>query len=235
MMDPYCHGNQIQSHVETANRKEKPPQMNEAFRSLLDYLADNWPEIVWIIAAAGLASYFAGYRARKSWQRLEFWDRLNVSLTSIDHGKLRIRTILEMDCQRIFLNPTAAKNIVKFAKQTTLENPILPIPPDDCWQYLNAVLNEISERFAPGQIRRDLGLPVEQGEYVICLTCERAGPVRTRKVRAMLVQKCLLKSLPEEEPSYESPNHQTRWQTLQYLAQEYQRNPHRFMEMEICV
>ena len=116
--------------------------MNEAIQSFLNYLRDNWPELVWIVVAAGLASYFAGYRARKSWLKREFWDRLNVSLTTITDGKLRIRTLLEMECERIFLNSTAAKNIVRFAKQTTADNPMLPIPKEDCWQYLNAVLNE---------------------------------------------------------------------------------------------
>jgi hypothetical protein len=210
-------------------------QMNEALGSLFDYLGENWPELLWIVAAAGIASYLAGRRARSRWRKHEFLDRLNVTLTSIEDGTLRIRTILEMDCQEIFLNASAAKTIVKLAKQTTPEDPILPIPKEDCWQYLNAVLNEISERFAIGQIKRDLGIDVERGHYLLCLTCELAGPVRTQKVRGMLVHKSLLTALPKEAPAYESPSHVTRWKTLQQIADQYVKNPHRFIEMEICV
>ena len=209
--------------------------MNDALESFLHYLRENWPELLWIVAAAGAASYIAGRRARARWRNHDFLDRLNVTLTTIEDGTLRIRTILEMDCQKIFLNSSAAKTIVKLARKTTADDPMLPIPQEDCWQYLNAVLNEISERFAVGQIKRDLGLPFERGEYVLCLTCERDGPVRTHKVRGMLVRKSLLTALPKDEPTYESPSHVTRWKTLQKLADQYGKNPHRFIEMEICL
>lgn len=209
--------------------------MQQALDSLLVYIRENWPELLWILIAAGAASYWAGRQARSRWRNHEFLDRLNVSLTSIEGGTLRIRTILEMDCGAIFLNPSAAKEVVKLAKRTTAADPILPIPKDDCWQYLNAVLNEISERFAAGQIKRDIGLPVDRGEYVLCLTCEKAGAVRTQKVRGMLVRKSMLMALPEQEPQYESPSHVTRWKTLQQLADQYAKNPHRFIEMEICM
>ena len=209
--------------------------MNDALASLIDYLRENWPELLWIVAAAGVASYLGGRRARSRWRNHDFLDRLNVSLTSIEEGKLRIRTILEMDCQDIFLNASAAKTVVKLARQTTEEDPVLPIPDADCWQYLNAVLNEISERFAIGQIKRDLGLPVERGEYVLCLTCEKSGLVRTQKIRGMLLRKTLLANIPKEEPQYESPSHETRWKTIQQLAGQYQKNPQRFIEMDICL
>jgi hypothetical protein len=209
--------------------------MADILNSLLEYLGDNWPELLWIAVATGAASYMVAHRARSRWRKREFLDRLNVSLTRIENGVLQIRTILEMDCEGVFLNPSAAKTIVELAKKTTATDPILPIPKDDCWLYLNAVLNEISERFAVGQIKRDLGVSVEQGEYLLCLTCERAGPVRTQKIRAMLLRKSLLTGLPTEEPKYESPSHVTRWKTLQQLAEQYKTNPHRFIEIEICL
>jgi len=221
--------------VTIAARPPEHQSMNDALDSLLEYLRGNWPELLWIVIAAGVASYIAGRRSRSRWRNHEFLDRLNVSLTTIEAGTLRIRTMLEMDCQQIFLNASAAKTIVQLAKQTTADQPMLPIPKEDCWQYLNAILNEISERFAAGQIKRDLGLPVECGEYVLCLTCERAGPVRTQKIRAMLVRKSLLTALPTEEPKFESPPHSVRWTTLGQLAEQYAKNPHRFIDIEICM
>ena len=42
--------------------------MREGVESLLSYLSGNWPEIVWIIMAAGLASYLGARRERGRWR-----------------------------------------------------------------------------------------------------------------------------------------------------------------------
>ncbi|MBU0730397.1 MAG: hypothetical protein KKE17_05535 [Proteobacteria bacterium] len=209
--------------------------MTDVLKSLVEYLWGNWPELLWIAVATGVASYLVAQRARTRWRKREFLDRLNVSLTRIEDGVLQIRTILETDCDGVFLNSSAVKTILDLAKKTTAADPILPIPKDDCWLYLNAVLNVISERFAIGQVKRDLGMSVERGEYLLCLTCERAGPVRTQKIRAMLLRKSMLTAIPMKEPLYESPSHATRWNTLQQLAEQYRANPHRFIEIDICL
>lgn len=209
--------------------------MFDILRSLMTYLAENWPEVVWIILAAASASYLAGRRSRNLWQRRSFLDRLNVSLTSIQADTLRIRTILEMDVESVFLNRTAAQTITKLAQTTTADDPIIPIPREDCWYYLNAVLNEISERFADGHIRRDAGLATHSVDYLVCLTCERAGKARTHKIRAMLIQKNLLQNLPVQQPGFEQETHVTRWETLKILAQRYSIAPHYFLELELCV
>jgi len=208
--------------------------MQEIIPSLLSYLANNWPELIWIVVAAGAASYLAGKRSRNLWEKREFLDRLNVSLTSIRDGQLRIRTVLEMDAIDIFLNRTATARLIELAKQTTATEPMIPIPESDRWYYLNAVLNEISERFAIGHLRQDAGLPVKVEDYLLCLTCERAGAVRTQKVRAMLVRRQLLEALASEEPKFESPNHITRWHTLQVMAQKWRDDPDQFLNLQIC-
>lgn len=203
------------------------------FDAILDYLREDWPKLLTILVAA-VGSFLAGRGLRRRWKKRDFLHRLNVSLTSIEGGILRIRTLLEMDCEEIFLNASASKEIVKLAKRTTTKDPILPIDKADCWQYLNAVLNEISERFAEGQVRRDMGLPVVSERYVLCLTREAAGTIRTQKLRCLVTKKSLLEKLPEQSPAFEATSHGTRWETLQFLAAEYRRNPHRFIEMEIC-
>ena len=208
--------------------------MQDAFDSLVAYLAGNWPELVWIILVAGCASYFAGRRSRAQWRQRDYLDRLNVSLTTIDGGVLKIRTILEMDVEDIFLNRAASSRIVALAKQTTGSDPFIPVPQDDLWYYLNPVLNEISERFALGHLQSDAGRPVGREEYLLCLTCERAGAVRTQKIRAMLVRKALLEGLPEDEPKYETDSHATRWETLQQMLQLWQEKPEQFLRIELC-
>ena len=209
--------------------------MSELIETLFEQFEEHWVKFVTAALFMGVGWFFGKRRAKSEWAKKEFLDRLNVSLTSIDDGTLEIRTIIEKACQEVFLNTVAAEAINVAARQTTEDNPLLPLAEDDYWYYLNAVLNEIAEKFAEGQIRRDLGLPVEVGTYLICLTCEKAGAVRTQKVRAMLVSESLLSNLPEKTPTFESPNHSTRWETLQFLAKTWKTAPHQFLEVELCM
>jgi hypothetical protein len=209
--------------------------MKELIDTLVGHASDHWVKIATAAAFMLIGWFFGKRRAKANWAKKEFLDRLNVSLNVIENGKLLIRTILEKRCEDVFLNSVAAETVVQASRQTTADDPLLPLPKDDYWYYLNAVLNEIAEKFAEGQIRRDMGLPVQKTVYVMCLTSESAGPLKTRKVRAMVVRKSLLEKLPAEPPAVESPHHVTRWETLKKLAAAYQTTPHRFLEMEICV
>jgi hypothetical protein len=179
--------------------------------------------------------FFGRWRARQHWKKQEFLDRLNLSLNTIDNGVLKIRTLSEKRCEDVFLNSVAADTVQQLARRTKAGNPLLPIPLDDTWYYLNAILNDLSEQFAVGLLKRDLGAPVTAGMYLVALTCESAGDMRTRKIRAMVVKKSVLTNLPVDAPKFESERHLTRWQTLQFMAAEYAKNPSRFLEVELCV
>lgn len=198
-------------------------------------IRDHWPAIVvWLLGLA-LGAWWGRHRARRQWERKEFLHRLNVSLTTIEDGVLRIRTLLEKDIFAIFLNQQAVQRVLDAARHTTETDPILPVAKEDAWYLLNAVLNEISERFAPGLLKRDMGLDVTSTRYLVCLTHEVAGRVRTQKVRAMVVRRHLLEHLPAEMPRFEDPNHVTRWGTLQRMAEAYRTRRYLFLEIEIAI
>ena len=131
--------------------------------------------------------------------------------------------------------PAGRVEVVEAAQKTTPQDATLPLSKEDYWYYLNSVLNEVAEKFATGVVRRDMGLETKSVPYLICLTNECAGDVRTRKVRAMLIQKSLLGKLPEKCPKLESTSHTTRWETLERLAVEWRKNPWKFLEMEIVL
>jgi hypothetical protein len=209
--------------------------MNELYDLLVQLMNDHWAKIVTagIFGAAGW--FFGRRRAKRDWQRREFYDRLNVSLNIIRDGQLLLRTLLEKRCIDVFLNAAAADAVIDAGRKTTAEDPLLQLPNDDYWYYLNAILNEISEQFAPGVLKQDLGAPVVCDEYVLCLTCEAAGHLRMRKIRALLIRKSTLQQLPEEQPQVASPHHVTRWETLKILSKKYAETPERFLTMEICV
>lgn len=203
--------------------------------ALNDLVTDHWTKFVTAAAFTLLGWLVARYRAQREWAKREFFTRLNTSLTSIVDGTLRIRTLSEKECLEVFLNKVAVDRLISTAQQTTKENPLIPIPKDDSWFYLNSVLNEISEQFAEGLLRREAGKPVDSIRCLICLTNECDGDIRTRKIRAMVIRRELLLNLPENQPALESPNHAIRWRTLHQMQKAYLSDPWRFIEAEIVL
>ncbi len=209
--------------------------LRQFFDVLSDYLHDHWVKVATAILFMAIGWIVGRRRARAEWRRREFYDRMNISLNAVRDGLLTIRTIAEKSCTEILLNSVAVAALTDAARHTTVDDPLLELPEHDYWYYLNAVLNEVAQKFGEGQIRRDMGLPVTTARYILCLTSECAGEVRMRKIRAMLIQKSLLLHLPAEEPKFESPNHAIRWQTLKFLAAQLPRTPYKFREVEICI
>lgn len=194
----------------------------------------------WIKAAISFVFLIVGAwigkrRARRAWERKRFLDRINFSLNLIHDNTLQIRTLVEKNCRDVFLNDIAVDRVLAAARRTTDANPILPLDRAERWYLLNAVLNEISERFATGFVRREMGLPVQSAQYLVCLTYEVAGELKTQKVRAMIVRKDLLLRLPTDPPRFERPHHSTRWATLHQLAEQYAIDSTHFLDVEICV
>lgn len=202
---------------------------------LLALLKEHWLKAATSLLFLLVGTWWGRRRARREWAKKSFLDRLNFSLNTIHDGKLLIRTIAEMNCRDVFLNDVAVERVLEAAKQTTADNPILPLDKDERWYLLNAVLNELSERFAMGLMRRDAGLPVTLRNYLICLTHESAGDLRTRKVRAMIVSRATLTALPAEPPLFERPHHATRFKTLQQLAAAYAADPSNFLDIELAL
>lgn len=202
---------------------------------LLQVFQDHWPSVLLSLLGIFLGTWWGRRRAKRQWQRKEFLHRLNVSLNTIDGGTLKIRTVLEKDLLDVMLNRVAVDEVLRIAHTATAEDPILRLPEQDAWFLLNGVLNEISERFAVGLLRCDLGTAATRGDYLLCLTFEIAGAVRTHKVRAMLIRRDLLENLPAERPALESPHHATRWDTLHRMAALWQTEQHHFLQVEIAV
>ena len=235
-----------------------PPAESSVDWSLLlnqlwEALQEHWAKLLLPLVGLVIGWWWGRRKAKREWNKKQFIRRLNVSLNLLEPNKttggpptLRIRTLLEKDAKDVFLNDVAVEHLVAAANKTKKDDPLLPLG-DDSWYMLNAVLNEISEQFAAGFLKSDLGLPTCVGTYIIALTYERDGAMKTQKVRAMVIQKDSLRAcLPTRndetgekteplEPHYERPNHATRWRTLRQLALAWQAEPERFLEMQIVM
>lgn len=209
--------------------------MTELLKQIWVHVQDHGVKILVGLFFMAIGWWFGLRKARRDWSRREFLDRLNVSLNWIEDGTLKFRTLSEKRCDEIFLNKHAADQVRHLAQLTTATNPVLPLPKDDAWYYLNSLLNELSEQFAEGAIRQEMGLPNQTATYLICLTNEVAGSLRTRKIRAMLIRRSLLEQLPAEQPKLENHHHGTRWETLKVLAQRWKIAPHEFLEVSLAL
>lgn len=209
--------------------------MAEIFEAVNDLITDHWLKAVTGIVFALVGWWVARIKAHRQWQQREFFHRINFSLNSIDNGTLKIRTLSEKACEDVFLNESAVEQLVRAAQKTKPGLPLIPLPKGDFWFFLNAALNEMSEQFAVGLLKKEAGQPVSSERYLMCLTNECDGEVRTHKVRAQVIRRSLLEGLPKERPAFESQNHLIRWETLLHLADAYQKTPHQFIELELVV
>tara|TARA_R110002096_G_scaffold147671_29_gene307908 strand:- start:1703 stop:2311 length:609 start_codon:yes stop_codon:yes gene_type:complete len=201
---------------------------------MIELLKEYWFELTTSLIFLGAGWAIGMHRAKRKWAKREFYDRLNVSLNILRDGKLKIRTLVEKSCEEVFLNAATTQAVTEAARRTNSNDSILDLPIDEYWFYLNSVLNEISEHFAAGYLKRDAGEALLTEKYLVCLTSEEAPEIRQRKVRAMMIRKDVLTQLPAEKPQFESPFHETRWKTLQQISAEYGREPRRFIEVEVC-
>ena len=208
--------------------------------TLRDIVAEQWPGIAGAAATFVIGRWWGRRRARRDFAKKEFRDRFNFSLNRLDGDTLRIRTLRECNVEDVWFNSVMRDRLRAVADETTAQDPILPFTDDERWHFLNVVLNEVSEMFAAGAVRADLGAPEARDDYVICLTNEKDGDMRTWKVRAMVIRKSSLErtltmSAEGATPQFESPHHATRWRTLQVIAKRYQAHPDQMMTMEIIV
>lgn len=203
----------------------------------VEFLRDYWEQIA---AVATLCLVLlTSWKARSVWKARDFMTRVNFSLNYVHGNKLKIRTLRETEIDRILLGNTHGRRVVlRAARKTTAEEPVLRLPKTDAWIVLNSVLNELSEEFAEGFLAAAMDIPTKAATFVFAITCEKHHDVRMNKIRVMVVEKSLLLDIDKlAEVEFERDAHHVRYQTLKtmrelYLAPE---SRHAVMEMEIRV
>lgn len=210
-------------------------------KAAITLVEEHWPSVVGGAFFLVLGRTWGRRKAMKEWRRREFKHRLMVSLSSIHAGQdevatLAIRTLFETDLKEVFQNDAAVHRVVKAAADTSDDEPIVMLDPQDRWHLLKAVLNAIAERYSVGALACDMGVPVVSRTYVACLTRERSEVVKTDKVRAMVVRKDHLLSGRFDRPlRLESDSHAARIHTLRRMRELYQQESDLFLDLVISL
>lgn len=180
------------------------------------------------------------WRSSLAWRKKEFRNRIVLALNHTeqqgDKTALKLRTLFERNIQDVFHNSTMIEVVNKAINEVNDEDPLLPLPKEDSWYVLNAILNQIAEQFARGTLAKNMGCPVTSKWYLFCLTFEKDGGIRMHKLRIMLIQKEALLNFPDSgDIELESEKHKLRIETLRKMKKEFTQRPHLFMDMEICI
>ncbi len=208
-----------------------------ALETVAGLLKQFGPQIALSLASFVLGGLLGRLQAWRHWSRRAFYDRVTVSLNFVLDGQLQIRTLLERSSVDVFRNAHMLRRVLRAARRGD-GTPLLALPDDDYWYYLNAVLNVISEQFAEGHVRQEAGLGPEAQTYLLFLTSERERPMRQQKIRAMLLRESLLSDAATLTPTFRNEFHQGRWHTLREVAREWAdsqgRSP-RIRRITLCV
>jgi hypothetical protein len=173
---------------------------------------------------------YAAWRNRSHWRRKQFNATVNFSLNYVHDNTLAMRTLLEADTSRVWLNDYGAGLITAACKKTTAEQPFLLLQDPDDHVFVNrAVLNVLSERFAESYVAAAIGVPVWIGTFYFVLSYERYDIMRTFKLRVLVIEEKTLVRLfgPENEAArlrIGDPWHQARLNTLRGMHDLYLKN-----------
>jgi hypothetical protein len=189
------------------------------FDQIVIWISENWIKSLGLLTfLAVLPAYF---RARWAWRRRLFMARINFSVNFLEDGWLRFRTIHECDLARVFANNLYAIRLVTTtAKDKRRQGAFVTLAEDEARTVLNSILNEVSSRFALGQIARSMGVAVRVEEFRFGLTFEKHADVLHQKFRVMLVPSRVLDQVETlVDVRFEDPKrHPVRLETLREMA-----------------
>jgi hypothetical protein len=207
----------------------------------LTLLSDHWAKALGLVI--GFIPVLWGiYQARRQWRTHEFMSRFSVSLNILrqdpEGSVLWIPAAAEYDVEEVFhRNRTAVKIIRKAARATTPEEPFLvTIPEDDRRSLLNEVGNRVEVMLREGSFAALAGLPVRYLNLVVGLSCEKGADVRIRKIRALIVEESLLRTIDKiATVRFDKPHHVVRAQTLRRMASLYAEKPDLFARIVVAL
>jgi hypothetical protein len=208
-------------------------------REYLDYMRPYWPTVA--LAATWLGILLVFMQKRRHWGKKQFLGRVNLSVNYVLDGRLAMRTLGERDASAIWPNEYGVSLVTRAAHKTTLDQPFIRLRDQKDVAFINrAVLNAVSEQFAPAYLAQALGVPVRTATFLFALTYERYENIRTLKLRVLLIEEEPLRRLfgPAQEVNrldVKDAVYANRLQTLRLMHELYVKDPQALGRIEAAV
>ncbi|MCB9882338.1 MAG: hypothetical protein H6834_11155 [Planctomycetes bacterium] len=189
--------------------------------ALLDFLS-NYDALIGI-AVSWLVALFLYWRSRVLWQSKSFANHLNFSLNDVVDDTLHLRTLQEPRLEDVFLSRAAVADVRAACQRTTEGRPFVTLEDDaDMGFVLRACLNVLSSLCPETFLADALRQPVAKDTFVMGLSYEVYGSMRTRKPRVVLIRESLLKRFVDAQGAppitVRNTAHEGRLTTLQAMA-----------------
>eukprot|EP01052_Picozoa_sp_SAG31_P001146 SAG31_NODE_37_length_31616_cov_38.688359_20_plen_303_part_00 len=130
--------------------------------------------------------------------------RLNVSLNIIKTGlpeqapQFQMRTVHECGLEEMFPDKKAKKYIQQYSENCSKKCPFLMVDPRRYKLMKDQIVNRLSMLFGASYINQDLGVQMEDKEYLAVITYEETDATIARKFRVLLLQLDHFESLKNE-------------------------------------
>ena len=209
-------------------------QIHETLKPYYSYIA---------LAAAWAGFSLAWWRHRREWHNKEFLGQVNFTL-NLFGDTLQMRTLLELDTEKVWPNRYGVQLLRTAAKCTNLKDPFIRLTKAEDRDYLHrAVKNALSALCVPAFISAAVGGGIHRRTFLFALTCERYSEMRTIKLRVLLVeQEALAEWCAPGGKAAQLPMtdyYRTRLQTLQMMYEMDQKAragaPHELGRVELGV
>jgi hypothetical protein len=166
----------------------------EAVLHFLDFMKPHWYTLALVLTWVGIG--MVALRRRLHWRRKQFLNQVNFSLNYVKGDTLAMRTLLETTAQNVWLNEYGVKMVFAAAQKTTVDNPFIQLDDPTDQDFIHrAVLNVLSEKFAPSFLAEALGREVRHSNFCFAITFERYAEIRTLKLRVLIVEESALTGL----------------------------------------
>jgi hypothetical protein len=187
-------------------------QIHEFLKPFYSYIA---LAVTW----AGLG--WAWWRRKRAWRNKEFLGQVNFTL-NLFADTLQMRTLLELDTDKVWPNTYGVGLLRRAAQRTTLADPFIRLADPADRDYLHrAVKNALSALCAEAFISAAAGGQSKRATFLFAITCERYPEMRTIKLRVLLIEQHALREWCAPGGKAEglpiTPYYRTRLLTLQAM------------------
>lgn len=183
------------------------------------------------IIVAGFSATFGFPLAMLLYRKRQFLDHITYSCNTLlcedDTYTLQIRTPEVLPVSDLLpVNTVFSLKLLLAIRRCTSDNPFIIMSDRDMDVLQPCIINGLSRIFAEGIMANAQGRVVEKTIFLIAITFEKYGAIRSRKIRVMIATANQLQQISKQEfrgaVRFEEEHHSDRMRTLYAMAERYQ-------------